>query len=63
MVFQNYALYLHMNVCQNMAFGLKLRKYKKEEIDRRVKELAKSLVLLNFLTESPLICPVVKDSV
>ncbi|GJM80640.1 hypothetical protein HMSSN139_31360 [Paenibacillus sp. HMSSN-139] len=42
MVFQSYALYPHMNVYQNMAFGLKLRKVKKEEIDQRVREAAKS---------------------
>ena len=36
MVFQNYALYPHMTVYQNMAFGLKLRKYPKDEIDARV---------------------------
>ena len=37
MVFQNYALYPHMTVYDNMAFGLKLRKYKKDEIDKRVR--------------------------
>ena len=37
MVFQNYALYPHMTVYKNMAFGLKLRKYPKDEIDKRVK--------------------------
>ena len=37
MVFQNYALYPHMDVYNNMAFGLKLRKFPKDEIDRRVK--------------------------
>ena len=36
MVFQNYALYPHMDVYNNMAFGLKLRKFPKDEIDRRV---------------------------
>lgn len=40
MVFQNYALYPHMNVYDNMAFGLKLRKTPRAEIDRRVKEAA-----------------------
>ena len=40
MVFQNYALYPHMTVYDNMAFGLKLRKTPKAEIDRRVKEAA-----------------------
>lgn len=43
MVFQNYALYPHMNVYDNMAFGLKLRKLPKDEIDRRVREVAKIL--------------------
>src|SRR5688572_21540949 len=38
MVFQNYALYPHMNVYDNMAFGLKLRKFARPEIDRRVNE-------------------------
>ena len=42
MVFQNYALYPHMTVYDNMAFGLKLRKLPKEEIDRRVREAATS---------------------
>ena len=41
MVFQNYALYPHMDVYNNMAFGLKLRKFPKAEIDRRVKEAAR----------------------
>ena len=40
MVFQNYALYPHMTVYDNMAFGLKLRKYSKEDIDKRVQEAA-----------------------
>src|SRR5258705_12304775 len=40
MVFQNYALYPHMTVYKNMAFGLKLRKFPKEEIDARVREAA-----------------------
>ena len=40
MVFQNYALYPHMDVYNNMAFGLKLRKFPRTEIDRRVKEAA-----------------------
>lgn len=43
MVFQNYALYPHMTVYDNMAFGLKLRKVPKDEIDRKVKEAAKIL--------------------
>lgn len=53
MVFQNYALYPHMNVYDNMAFGLKLRKFKKDEIDRRVKDAAKILGLEAYLDRKP----------
>lgn len=53
MVFQNYALYPHMTVYDNMAFGLKVRKYKKEEIDAKVKEAAKILGLEEFLHRKP----------
>lgn len=53
MVFQNYALYPHMTVYDNMAFGLKLRKYSKEDIDKRVKEAAEILGLTDFLTRKP----------
>jgi multiple sugar transport system ATP-binding protein len=53
MVFQNYALYPHMDVYNNMAFGLKLRKYPKEEIDRRVKEAADILNIRSFLARRP----------
>ncbi|TCT23642.1 carbohydrate ABC transporter ATP-binding protein (CUT1 family) [Melghiribacillus thermohalophilus] len=53
MVFQNYALYPHMNVYDNMAFGLKLRKFDKAEIDRRVKEAAKILGLEGYLDRKP----------
>ena len=53
MVFQNYALYPHMTVYDNMAFGLKLRKLSKEEIDRRVREAAKILGLDEFLDRKP----------
>jgi multiple sugar transport system ATP-binding protein len=53
MVFQNYALYPHMTVYDNMAFGLKLRKESKEEIDRRVKEAARILALDDFLERKP----------
>ncbi|WP_227935608.1 ABC transporter ATP-binding protein [Alkalihalobacillus deserti] len=53
MVFQNYALYPHMNVYDNMAFGLKLRKFKKDEIDRRVKEAANILGLTEMLDRKP----------
>jgi multiple sugar transport system ATP-binding protein len=49
MVFQSYALYPHMSVYDNMAFGLKLRKRPKQEIDRRVKEAAEILGLQNLL--------------
>ena len=42
MVFQSYALYPHMTVYDNLAFGLKLRKFKKADIDKRVKEAARS---------------------
>ena len=45
MVFQNYALYPHMTVYDNMAFGLKLRKVPKDEIDKKVREAAKILDL------------------
>lgn len=53
MVFQNYALYPHMSVYDNMAFGLKLRKIPKDEIDRRVKDAAKILGLEQYLDRKP----------
>ena len=53
MVFQNYALYPHMSVYDNMAFGLKLRKYKKDDIDKRVREAAQILGLTEFLQRKP----------
>ena len=53
MVFQNYALYPHMTVFDNMAFGLKLRKYSKEDIDKRVQEAAEILGLKEFLERKP----------
>ncbi|AKL95902.1 maltodextrin import ATP-binding protein MsmX [Clostridium aceticum] len=53
MVFQNYALYPHMNVYDNMAFGLKLKKYNKEEIKRRVKQAAVILDIENYLHRKP----------
>ncbi|MGY3715688.1 ABC transporter ATP-binding protein [Sutcliffiella cohnii] len=53
MVFQNYALYPHMSVYDNMAFGLKLRKFPKVEIDRRVKEAAAILGLEQYLDRKP----------
>ena len=49
MVFQNYALYPHMTVYDNMAFGLKIRKLPKEEIDKKVHEAAKILDLEHLL--------------
>jgi multiple sugar transport system ATP-binding protein len=53
MVFQNYALYPHMSVYENMAFALKLRKTSKSEIDRRVKEAAQLLQLDEYLARKP----------
>src|ERR687896_1898547 len=53
MVFQNYALYPHMSVYDNMAFGLKLAKTDKGEIDKRVKEAAQVLGLQEFLERKP----------
>ncbi|MGH2349016.1 MAG: ABC transporter ATP-binding protein [bacterium] len=53
MVFQNYALYPHMSVYDNMAFGLKLRKYDRAEIDRRVKEAAEMLGIGGLLDRKP----------
>jgi len=53
MVFQNYALYPHMTVFDNMAFGLKLRKFPKDEIKRRVDEAAKILGLTEYLDRKP----------
>jgi len=53
MVFQNYALYPHMTVFDNMAFGLKLRKLPKEEIKRRVNEAAKILDIQHLLERKP----------
>ncbi len=53
MVFQSYALYPHMSVFDNMAFGLKLRKRPREEIERRVKEAAEILGLENLLQRKP----------
>jgi len=52
MVFQNYALYPHMSVFDNMAFGLKLRKVPKDEIKRRVLEAAKILDIEHLLERS-----------
>jgi len=52
-VFQNYALYPHMTVYENMSFALKLKKYSKEEIDRRVREAADILGLTPLLNRKP----------
>ena len=53
MVFQNYALYPHMTVRQNMAYGLKIRKVSKPEIDRRVQEAAEILEIGDYLERKP----------
>jgi multiple sugar transport system ATP-binding protein len=53
MVFQSYALYPHMSVYDNMAFGLKLRKTPKAEIDKKVKEAAELLGISQFLDRKP----------
>jgi multiple sugar transport system ATP-binding protein len=53
MVFQNYALYPHMNAARNMGFALKMRGVPKEEIDRRVKEAARILGLTDALEKKP----------
>ena len=53
MVFQNYALYPHMTVYENMAFALKLKKTPKDEIDRKVREAAKILDITNYLERKP----------
>jgi sn-glycerol 3-phosphate transport system ATP-binding protein len=53
MVFQNYALYPHMSVYQNMAYGLKIRKLAKDDIDQRVRKAAKILELEKLLDRKP----------
>ena len=53
MVFQSYALYPHMSVYDNMAFGLKLKKTPKEEIDKRVREAARILEIEDYLDRKP----------
>src|SRR5258708_7355704 len=53
MVFQNYALYPHMNVYENMSFGLKLKKTPKDEIERRVKQTAGILDITELLARKP----------
>ncbi len=63
MVFQNYALYPHMSVYDNMAFGLKLRKVPKEKIDKLFMKLLRFLISSTYLTESQRLYQVVRDSV
>ncbi len=53
MVFQNYALYPHKNVYKNMSFGLEMRRYPKDEIDRRVREAAEILDITELLQRRP----------
>ncbi|TDW13216.1 carbohydrate ABC transporter ATP-binding protein (CUT1 family) [Breznakia blatticola] len=53
MVFQSYALYPHMSVYDNMAFGLKLKKTPKDEIDRRIKDAAQILEITDYLKRKP----------
>ncbi len=53
MVFQNYALYPHMNVYDNMSFGLKMHKYSKQEIGKRVQEAAEILGIEHLLSRKP----------
>src|SRR5881394_2156420 len=53
MVFQNYALYPHMTVYENMSFGLRLKKFPKEEIDKRVQEAARILDIKELLERKP----------
>lgn len=53
MVFQNYALYPHMTIYENIAFGLQMRKLPKEEIDKRVKEAASVLGITDYLKKKP----------
>jgi multiple sugar transport system ATP-binding protein len=53
MVFQNYALYPHMSVYENMAFGLRIKKVPKDDIDRRVRDAAKILDIEKFLDRKP----------
>ncbi|MGD9580032.1 MAG: ABC transporter ATP-binding protein [Vampirovibrionia bacterium] len=53
MVFQSYALYPHKNVYENMAFGLKMRKFSKEEIEKRVKKAAEILHITEYLDRKP----------
>lgn len=63
MVFQSYALYPHMTVYQNMAFALKLRKTPKDEIDRKVREVAEILDITQYLERKPKALPAASASV
>ena len=63
MVFQNYALYPHMTVFENMAFGLKLRKTPKDEIKKKVIEAAQILGIEHLLDRKPKAYQAVRDSV
>ena len=63
MVFQNYALYPHMTVYDNMAFGLKLRKFLRKRLREELKRLQESLVSSSILTESQRLFQAVRDSV
>ncbi len=62
MVFQNYALYPHMTVYENMAFALKLRKVPKEEIDKKVREAAEFWTSPSTWSASPRRCPAASAS-
>ena len=59
MVFQNYALYPHLNVAENIAFGLRIRRVKKQEIASSVTEVAKILGLTDYLERRPPTSPAV----
>jgi len=58
MVFQNYALYPHMTVAENMSFGLRLKRYPKAEIKTRIDEAARMLDMSSLSTENPSSCRV-----
>ena len=53
MVFQSYALYPHMNVYENMSFGLKMEKHSKSDIEKKVNEAAKTLQIQDLLDRKP----------
>jgi ABC-type sugar transport system ATPase subunit len=53
MVFQDYALYPHFNVAQNLGFGLKMRRYRKKEIEMRIMEIAQTLGIADLLERKP----------